>query len=185
MRRRAVVVGLLLCILAGCGHWLRVGGPYTSTADGISLEFPDGWMRSNTEKDVVLITRDGVLLQYMMVQTFHVNDALRFTKKKFRRDMLPQEVAEVILDNKASNPSTLTFKVEENVPAKVGGRPGFRVSYTFKNKDGLRLKGLYYGTLVDDRFYGISYTAAARHYFDLDRKTFENVFRTFRIDQAS
>lgn len=181
MRRRYAAIAVLLCILSGCGAWLRAGGPYTSAAHGISVEFPEGWMRMNN-KDVLLVTRDGVLLQYIIIQTLETSDALKHTKKTFRRGMLPQEVAEVILDNKASNPDTLNFKVAENVPAKVGGRPGFKAVYTYKNKDGLRLKGLFYGALVGERFYGISYTAAARHYFDRDLKTFDKAFRTFRIN---
>ena len=182
MRRwYAATAVLLLGLLSGCGAWLQVGGPYTSSAQGISVEFPEGWMRMNT-KDVLLVTRDGVLLQYIIIQTLDSSDALKYTKKTFRRGMLPQEVAEVILDNKASNPDTLNFKVAENVPAKVGGRPGFKAVYTYKNKDGLRLKGLFYGAMVGERFYGISYTAAARHFFDLDLKTFDKTFRTFRIN---
>lgn len=182
MRRWQAAIGIVgLCLLTGCGAWLRVGGPYTSPAHGISVEFPEGWMRMN-DKDVILITRDGVLLQYIIIQTLNFSDPLKFTKKTFRRGMLPQEVAEVILDNKASNPGTLNFKVGENTPAKIGGHPGFKATYTYKNKDGLRLKGLYYGALVGDTFYGISFNAAARHYYQTDLATFDKVVRTFRIN---
>ena len=177
MRRLAWVV---LIFLAGCGPWLKVGGLYTSSAHNVSVEFPEKWMRVNTD-DFLLITRDGMLLQHILIQTIHVDDSLKYTKKKFKRGMLPQEVAEVILDNKTSNPEILNFKVIENVPAKISGFPGFKVTYTYKNKDGLKVKGVYYGLLLKEKFYGISYTAASRYYYDKDLKTFEKVFKSFKL----
>lgn len=172
---------VVLILMVGCGGpWLRVGGEFTSSRENIRVEFPEKWMRLNTD-DYLLITRDGVLLQNILIETIHVSDDLKHTKKKFKAGMLPQEAAEVILNNKSSNPEILNLKVLENNPAKIAGLSGFRVVSTQKNKDGLATKTVYYGFLKGELFYGISYSAAERYYFDQDIKTFEKVFKSFRL----
>lgn len=95
--------------------------------------------------------------------------------------MLPQEASEVIIDNMASDPAILNFEVIENSPAKISGFHGFKLVTTNKNKDGLKFKSIFYGFIIDEWFYGIRYTAAARYYFDNDIKTFEKVFESFKL----
>ncbi|HEY4485485.1 MAG TPA: hypothetical protein VI702_04055 [Nitrospiria bacterium] len=181
--KRILLIALLL--LAGCGGpWLRVGGPYTADDFNVKVDFPEKWMRMNTN-DYLLVTRDGVLLQYILIETMRVDDALKHTKKKFKRGMLPQEAAEVILDNKTSNSEVLNFHLVENSPARIGGLPGFKAVYTFKDKDGLKVKGIYYGFLLKDQFYGVSYSAASRYYYEKDLKTFEKVFKSFKLIKAA
>lgn len=171
---------ILLTLVAGCAPWVKVGGLYTSKPHNFSVELPDGWMRFNTP-DRLYITRDGVLLQNIIIERLNIEKPLEHTKKKFSKDMLPQEVAELVLDNISSDPTVLGFEVIENIPARISGSPGFKVVFTYKNKDGLRLKSILYGLIVDEYFYGIRYTAARRYYFDKDLKTFEKVFASFRL----
>jgi hypothetical protein len=128
-----------------------------------------------------LITRDGVSLQYIQIERVKIEDSLKHTKKKFSKGMLPQEVAEVVLDNIASDKDNLNLEVIENIPATISGIPGFKAVYTHKTMDGLKLKSIYYGFIMQDWFYGIYYTAALRYYFDKDIETFEKVLETFKL----
>ena len=171
---------ILLILIAGCAPWVKIGGLYTSKPHNFSVELPDGWMRFNTP-DRLYITRDGVLLQNILIERLHIEKSLKHTKKKFAKGMLPQEVADLVLDNISSDPTVLNFKVIENIPARISGSPGFKVVFTYKNKDGLRLKSMLYGLIVDEYFYGIRYTAACRYYFDKDLKTFEKVLGSFKL----
>lgn len=179
MKRLSLIV---LLFIAGCVHapWVQVGGLYTSESHNFSVEIPHGWMRLNTDK-YLLITRDGVLLQNILIERLPIDKQLKHTKKKFNTGMLPQEAAEVILDNISSDQTNLNFEVIENIPAKIGEFPGFKAVFTYKNTDGLRLKSIYYGFMVGEWFYGIRYTAASRHYFEKDLKTFEKVFESFKL----
>jgi hypothetical protein len=169
---------LLLLLLAACGPWTQAGGVYRTTS--YTTELPAGWMRSNTV-DYVLITRDGLFLQYIAIVQRDVDTAFKYTKKKLKRGMMPQEAAEVVLDDLASNTSITNFDIRENRPAKVSGAPAFKAVFTHKDTDGLRYKTVYYGVLKDDVFYGMRYTAPARHYFDADLRTFESVMANFRL----
>lgn len=171
---------ILLLFVAGCAPWAKVGGLYTSKPHNFSVELPAGWMKFNT-RERLYTTRDGVLLQNIIIERLNIEKPLEHTKKKFSKDMLPQEVAEVILDNISSDQTVLNFEVIENIPARISGFPGFKVVFTYKNKDGLRLKSILYGFIDNEWFYGIRYTAALRYYFDKDRKTFEKVFESFRL----
>jgi hypothetical protein len=178
--RKFIFIVLLFIAIVGCAPWMQVGGLYTSDSYNFSVELPQGWMRSNTV-DYLLITRDGTLLQSIVITRLDINKELKNTKKKFKKDMLPQEAAEVIIDNTASDSAILNFEVLENSPAKISGFPGFKLVATNKNKDGLKYKSIYYGFITGEWFYGIRYTAAQRHYFDKDIKTFEKVFESFKL----
>jgi hypothetical protein len=178
MKRLLLIIFLLLII--GCAPWMQAGGLYTLESQNFSVELPKGWMRLNT-KEYLLVTRDGILLQNIFIKRIRIDKPLKHTKKKLNKKMLPQEAAEVIIDDIASTPFVLNFKLIENSPARISGIPGFKLVYTYKNRDGLRLKSIYYGFINSEWFYSISYTAPLRYYFDRDFETFKKVFESFRL----
>ena len=171
---------IILALTMGCAPWVQVGGLYKTESRNFSVELPKGWMQWNKGDDL-LITRDGVLLQNIQIIRLNIEEPLKHTKKKFSKDMLPQEAAEVILDNIASDQAVLNFELVENNPIKISGIPGFRAVYTYKNKDGLKIKSIYCGLITDKWFYGLSYNAAQRYYFDKDIQTFEKVVESFKL----
>jgi len=170
----------ILILSMGCAPWVQVGGLYKTESHNYSVDLPQGWMRWN-KGDHLLITRDGVLLQNIQIVRLNSEEPLPHTKKKFSKGMLPQEVAEVILDNIASNKDILNFQLIENSPLKISGNSGFRAVCIYKNKDGLKIKSIYCGFMAEKWFYGINYNAAERYYFDKDIKTFENVLESFKL----
>jgi hypothetical protein len=160
--------------------WYPTEGPYTSAADNFVVELPKGWMRLNSDHDL-LITRDGLLLQHVLIERGRVDRPLKHTKKVLTRGMQPQALAEVILDNISSSERTLDLKVKENRPVQVGRHRGFRLVYGHRDKNGLRFKSVMLGFLAGDDFYLIRYTAAERHYFAKDLQTFEQLVATFKL----
>ena len=179
MKNLFVLIAAML-LLNGCAPWVRTGGPYEATRENVALELPDGWMRLNSDK-YLLLTRDGVLLQSILVENINVKDPLKHTKKKFRKGMLPLEASEVIVDNIASDGEVLDFEVRESKSAKVAGESGFRVLYSYKTAEGLKMQGVLYGLMHGEGFYLIQYAAARRHYFERDLKTFERVVASARL----
>jgi hypothetical protein len=85
------------------------------------------------------------------------------------------------LDNIASDQNVLNLEIVENNPTRVSGISGFKAIYTYKNKDGLKIKSIYYGFIADKWFYGLNYNAAQRFYFDKDVQTFEKVVESFKL----
>jgi hypothetical protein len=177
----ALVLGLGL-VVGGCVSlpWQPTAGLYSSPAENFALELPPGWMRLNSNEDL-LITRDGVLLQHVSVERAAVDRPLKSTKKTLTRGMQPQAIAEVIIDNFMSSERMLDVKVVENRPVQVAQYRGFRLVYTHRDKNGLRFKSVLHGFLAGDVFYAIRYTAAERYYFAKDLPTFEQVLASFRL----
>jgi hypothetical protein len=95
--------------------------------------------------------------------------------------MLPQETAQVILDEITSDRAVLNFQILENFPAAVNGYEGFRLLFTYKVRGGPQFKTLYYGFLQGDWFYSLRYNAADSRYSDGDVETFRRVLESFRI----
>jgi hypothetical protein len=167
-------------LLSGCAPWIRTGGPFTASPENIALNLPDGWMRFNTD-DYLIVTRDGIGLQNILIERIGSDDTLTHTKKKLRKGMLPLEAAEVLMDNVASNENVHGFEVRENRPVKVVGNVGFRAVYSYKTDDGLKKKGVMYGFINGDWCYVLQYVAPQRYYFDRDLKTFERVVASARL----
>ena len=90
-------------------------------------------------------------------------------------------MGEVELDEVRSDQEVRNFELMENFPFQVSGLPGFKLVYTFRTENGLRLKRVHYGVLVRDWVYRIQYQAAARYYFDKDLSTFERVRESFKL----
>jgi hypothetical protein len=179
-KRMKKILIFILMLSMGCAPWVQVGGSYKAESHNYSVELPQGWMQWSKGNDL-LITRDGVLLQNIQIVRLDTDKPLKYTKKKFSKGMLAQEVAEVVLDNIASNKNILNFEIVENTPLRISGNSGFKAVYTYKNKDGLKTKSVYCGFIADQWFYGFNYNAAQRYYFDKDIKTFENVLKSFKL----
>ena len=120
-------------------------------------------------------------MQFIRIERVAVGHELAHTKKKIAKRMLPQDVADVEVDEVRSDQEMRNFELLENVPFHVAGRPGFKLIYTFRTWNWLRLRRVHYGVLVRDWVYRVQYQAAARYYFDKYLSTFERVQESFRI----
>lgn len=182
--RKVLICIVVMLLLAGCikRPWTPTSPntEYVASAQNVSVQLPEGWMLSGRE-DIMLLTRDGVLLQNVIVVTINVKDELKYTKKKFKRGMLPLEQAGVALDNMVSNPNYTAFKVHSKKPATVAGHQAFRTEVTFKDKDGLLYRGILYGFMQNDWFYLVRYVAPDRHYFSRDKAKFENIVKSLKL----
>ncbi len=178
--KRLFLATICLSLLWGCAPWIPTGGIHSAPAQNIAAELPAGWMRLNSDR-FLMVTRDGVRLQHILVERIHVNDALTQTSKKFRAGMLPQEQAEILLDNTRANEKLGNVKVLENKPAKIAGQSAFRLLMSYTDSEGLEYRRLHYGFMVGAVFYGIRYSAPRRHYFDRNLKDFEQMVATVRL----
>lgn len=179
--KRLILLALVVVFLSSCtAPWTQVGGGYSSPNKDFTVDLPKGWMKAKSN-DLLLITRDGILLQNILIKRMAITEELEHSKKKFRPDMLPHEQAELISDDFASTPALMNFELLENSPMTIDGHKGFRLVFIYKNEDGLRVKSTFSGFLVQDWFYQIRYTAAARYYYDKDSASYEQVLKSFKL----
>jgi len=174
---------LFLLFTAGCASWNQIGRSAALTSYNFSIEFPDHWTKLNTYK-YLIYTKDNPLSQYILAQQRHVDKPFRNTKKKIKKGMLPQEAAEVIVDEITSDRSVLNFRVLESFPARVNSYDGFKLAFTYKNENGLKFNTIYYGFLQGEWFYSVRYNADERHYSEEDIMAFGEVLSSFTIMDA-
>jgi hypothetical protein len=181
MRKTRILYLLLIFFLWGCATWVAVGGKYTMSSQNFEVQLPTGWRKYEVVKDALLITQDGLALQQIRISRMQIDKELNHTKKKFSKEMLPPEVAEVVIDNFRSNPNIINQKIIENDPAQIGGYSGYKFVFSYQTKKGLTKKGINYGFISGNWFYEIIYEAAERYYFEKDISAIENVKDSFRL----
>lgn len=171
---------LLLPCVTACASFNEQKNPPGQSLYNFAIEYPNNWTKLNNQDDL-MFTRSGPFSQYILIQQRHVDKPFGHTKKKINRGMLPQEAAEVIGDEIISDRSVLNYQIIENLPAKVSGYDGFKMVFTFKTKDGLKFKTLYYGLLHGEWFYSLRFNAGEANYSDNDVDTFKKVLKSFKL----
>lgn len=177
MKRFCFIV--FLALLAGCAPWARTNGYFHNGPARYSVDLPWGWMK-HRGADVVL-TRDGIMLENIVIARRNIDKKLSYTKKKFVEGMLPEEIAEVILDDLNLDKNVGNLEVSENNPVDISGKKGFKLVYSFTTDAGLKKKRVHYGFGWEKWVYEISYTAAAWHYFDAGLGAFTEVINSFKF----
>lgn len=178
-KRKLFLWVILVFLMAGCATWVKTTGNYVNSSEKYSLDLPWGWMMHKGKE--LILTRDGVWLENIIIKRYKVEEKLEYTKKKFVKGMLPEEISQVALDNLKSNSQIGNLEVIENKPFILSGRDGFRLVYTFTTSEDLKKKGIYYGLGDGNLVYEISYTGTLWHYFDREVDAFERSVRSFKI----
>lgn len=173
---------LVLALLAhGCAA-IWEPAPKVLAAHSWAMKPPVGWMRLTTPT-FEMLSRDGPYLQYIFIQEQPLQQGLRNSRQKLAPAMLPHEAAAVIIDTLKSDPRIRNFHLRKNSPAKLAGKMGFRLIYTYTDDQGVKIKCDYYGVILPKTFFNIRYTAAQRHYFDKDADSFQQALASLRFTQ--
>jgi len=183
--KRSFAPALLALLIIGCATppkpvWVAAEATYKGEKIPYTVDLPQGWMRLNVDNQA-MVTRDGTALQVIAVRRAKVGEPLAYTKKKFEKGMLPQELAGILIDGWSAADAVASSEILENAPAKLGGVDGFRLVVRIRLKTGLERKWACYGAMIGDWVYTVAYNAAARHYYEKDLETFEKTVRSFRI----
>jgi hypothetical protein len=177
--RIAQYLGVLaiLLLVAGCGAWSRVKGPYTGVDYTVDLP-STGWFRLKGV-DQLLLTREGLRLQSMQIMRLPVVGFLPHSQRSLDPDMTPLEASTTIADDLSFDASIGHFEVLESRPTMVGGRPGFRLVADYRDLQDLQYRMVYYGVLSGWWFYCLRYDAPLRHYYERDLAAFERMAGSF------
>jgi hypothetical protein len=172
-------IGLILsALLAACAHG---SGKPALTFNAV---LPQGWKEIPTEDTMMFMTKDGGYKQFVLIRERPVAEPFQFTKKTMRSGMMPEEAAEIIVNEILADSNIRNFSVTENIPARIAGNSGFRLAFVYTDADGYVFKTIYYGFIKGDTFYNIRYGATQDDYFQKDLKTFEEVFNSFKLVAA-
>lgn len=176
-------------------HWQPSAGLLRSSS-GFSITLPPGWMvlaqGANSTSGFVAASRDGPSLQCIAAGATGApgNESPAISAlKAWQRMPLYTTADSTGNKNAALVAATLGGEatppvVEPSSPTVVGGRLGFRAEVKWNDPTGLPVRSVVLGAIVGPRLYWLLYAAPARHYFDLDLATFDEVARTFHIEPA-
>ena len=175
----AATVFLTLILSGGCASlWRPVGGELKTP--GWSLSVPAGWMLFETGS-YDMLSKDGPYLEYILVQETPLSQGFRFTRQRLTADLLPHEMARIVIDNLSADPQVSDFRLIDSAPAVVGGRPGFKLVYTYQDRYDVPMKTVYYGTVNATHFIQLRFTAARRHYFAASLDDFQSLCQSFKL----
>lgn len=175
----------------------------------VTFTMAEGWHWFERGDDLIA-TRDGVFLEHILIERIHVaqkdqnmgsyNSAYstklwpirtaKNLKRHFVADMSPADAAEVLLASRRNDPAIDGMEVEKIVTRTVAGRQAFRAVFDFNLKENdktssfPRYRTIYCGFVDGEWFYGISYTAATRYYFDRDRTAFETFLESVTLGET-
>lgn len=178
-----------------------------ATSGRVTITVPEGW-HWVLRGDDLIATRDGVFLQQILVERLHVEQVdqklgafpvaawsskvwpVRTAKNLTRRfvaGMPPADAAEVLLDSRRHDPSVADLALRKIVTRTIAGQQAFRAEFDFRLVSSEADRWPIYrsascGFMLGDWFYGFTYTAAARYYFDRDAETFETFLESVRVE---
>jgi hypothetical protein len=171
---------LLLLALSACAPWSAVD-PDSRTVTvktDFTLEAPLGWVRRNYDVYDVFLSRDGPLLNLIAIDREKHERELARTKRATTPDLLPHEVAELVIAEQKASESRGAFSVLSNRPARIGGKPAVRVHTRWKTERGLPIERLTYAMVDQKGRLSFIYEAPGLVYFPKGLADFEAMMKS-------
>ena len=131
--------------------------------------------------DSEMLSKNGPYLEYILIQSRPLAKGFRYTRQNLTTDMLPHEAAQLIIDNLRSDPLIRGFRLLSSEPAILAGEPGFKLTFTYRDKNDVEAQTVYYGVVLPDMFFNLRYTAARRYYFAQELSTFSSVLDSLQF----
>jgi hypothetical protein len=181
---RHLAIGLLLASLTACTQWTRVDQTTRVETKGndYSLTLPLGWVKHTATSNDLFITRDGPALNYIIVNRQPHDAKLPRTKRETRADMLPHELAALVVAEWKGNEATANLDVLSNTPVSLGGKPAARVHIRYKNERGLPIERVLIGMVDAKGRLFLVYEAPAIVYFQRNLAEFEAMAASVRFN---
>ena len=161
-----------------------IASPHDQRDAGRNSHARNGCAARKVDTDALMLTKDGPFNQYILVQQRSIEKPFNHTKRMLNKGMLPQEAAEVVLDEIASDRAVLNFQVIENAPAKLSRYEGFKVTFTYRTENGSGYKTIYYGFLKDNWFFSVRYNVSENHESPQNLEAFQKVLDSFKLQGA-
>ncbi len=174
---------ILFLFAAGGMACTHTGGLSKPASYSFTIDIPEGWRKIDNNR-YLFVTKESPFLQYIMVQNRPIGRSFRNTKKKIQKEMLPEEAAQIIIDELVSDQNLVNLRILNNTPATIKNYEGFTILYTYSDSEGQTYKTLYYGFIKEDTFFNLRFTAAARIYFQRDIGVFRSILNSFQIIKA-
>ena len=139
MKTRIWICVVLTVALAACAHT----GSKAPTSFNVAM--PEGWRSIDTDEPMIFMTKDGGYKQFIMVRERPLTDPFVFTQRSMYAGMLPEQAAELVVNEVIADTNISNFSLLENSPARIAGHNGFRLTFLYSDAAGFVFKTIYYG----------------------------------------
>lgn len=161
--------------------------PHANPGRGYAVQFPAGWKFNRLWfSDETGATHDGPALQVIFVDFRAHKNAFKSLKKASSADMMPQEMAELLVADMAKERGLENVAIQSNEPAVLSGRPGFRLNFEYKTpveRGAVRMHEIVVGAAGTPGLYLVGYRAPVLYYFDRDVDRFADAVKSFTITE--
>lgn len=186
IRVLALLAGMAVAAPAAAAWKIVVEGqPFTHKASGYSIQYPAGWRFIKMPfGDETVATRDGPALQKIYVDFRKHKKAFRALGKDATPEMMPQELAEKIVQEMEAAGSLQNMQVLSNEPTMLAGRPAFRVHVSFRTSvdaGSVRYEGIVVGANSPQGIFLVGYGGPVLNYFARDVESYDRTLATFAI----
>lgn len=171
---------LLVLALSACAPWSAIDpdSRAITVKEDFTLQAPLGWVRRNFDVYEVFLSRDGPLLNFIAINREDHDRELARTKRTTSPELLPQEVAELVIAELKSGSSRGAFTVLSNRPATIGGKPAVRVHARWKTDRGLPIERLTYAMVDQKGRLAFIYEAPGLVYYPKGLADFEAMMKS-------
>lgn len=168
-----------LFLTACVPSWSVVGKNPIKVHDAYTIQAPSDWRKLKLD-DRLILTPESPEMASLVLDVYPGKLKFQFTKRVFNSNMLPEEVAELVIDNYSLNPSNQNFKLISNEPAVINNYDGFRIQFEYKSTTGVPVSVVVVGFMQKDRLFTIEYEALKRVYFDKYLASFEKILASVK-----
>jgi len=171
---------LLVLALSACAPWTIVDPDNRgiTVKQDYAVVAPLGWVRKNYDVYDAFFSRDGPPLNFIAGYREKHDRELARTKRKTSADLLPQEVAELVIAEQKAGGARGAFEVVSNRPAIIGGKPAVRVHTRWKTERGLPIERLTYALVDQKGRLAFIYEAPGLVYFPKGLADFEAMMKS-------
>jgi hypothetical protein len=178
MKSRIWLFLIAAALCTGCAH------AGSKPALSFQVAVPEGWKRIHTDESMLFITKEGGYKQFVLIAERPLSQPFRFSQRRMHAGTMPEEAAEIIVQELLSDTHIRNVTLLENAPARIDGRQGFRLRFVYTDADGFLFKTLYFGFIDGATFYNIRFAATQEEIYQKDLATFEKVFASFKLLSA-
>jgi hypothetical protein len=182
-----LLAGMAVAVPAIAWKIVMQGQPFTHKASGYSIQYPAGW-RYEKYGDFSFTTRDGPCMQKIYVDFRKHKKAFPALGKDATPEMMPQELAEKIVEEMEADGSLQNMQVLSNEPTTLAGRPAFKVHVSFRTSvdaGSVRYEGIVVGANSPQGIFLVGYSGSVLNYFARDLETYDKTLATFAISEVN
>lgn len=186
MIRRVLMLTVLVPAVAAALTPVESGKPVSPKKELFAVQMPSGWLY-DTASMTVSASRDGEMLDNIIVQILPHKTAFKDAKKLSTPTTAPEDLAESYIAELQAGPAALRDVVVISTdPAELAGKPAFRVLFKFRAPEsagGAEIEMCTLGTALDSGVMLAMFRAPAIHYFDARFGDFEAAVKTVQLTE--